>query len=122
MNDHLYWRGGVQVPPIDELVESLRRKFKDQEEELARIKKENEHLKSEHYKDEEISRLKKKVETLHKRLIRSFEVTEDEWDEIHKWLADKDSRGASYIFEPTGLGDFCKVRCQGEEFIFRELE
>lgn len=124
MSDHLYWRGGIQVPPIDELVESLRRKFKDQEEELARVKKENGQLKSEHYKDEELLKLKEENSSLKKRLFRGFEITKEEDEKITDWAFNHDCLRPTlkYEFTPTGIGIIGVVKCScGKKLIFRDL-
>ncbi len=125
MSDSLYWRKGIKVPPIDELVESLRLKFKDQEEELARVRKENEKLKSEHYKEEELSKLSEEVNSLRRRLFRGFELTKEEDEQITNWAFNHDCLRPmlKYEFTPTGIGIVGVVSCScGKKFTFRDLD
>lgn len=129
MSDTTYWKGGIQVMPIDELCNCLRQKFKDEDEELERIKEENQKLKDDVWEKEEIARLKKEVERLKKKMAKGFFMSEEEWGKVKEWQKVRRTYvGASggqfiYTFHPTGIGDIIKVRdcIHEEELIVRDI-
>ena len=78
------------------------------------LKKENERLKSDHYKDEELTKMKKDYEEMKSDYYRGFPISEKEEKKINEWI-DKQMKkhpgvgGAiggrfRYEFIPTGIG------------------
>ena len=108
---------------------------------IEALKKENDRLRSEAYKDEELARMKKERDEALADLRRGFGVYEEEEDAIRAWTERHDAEvhradtvekrirlgGVSggrftYSFIPTGLGTIGKIRCScGAEFLFRDL-
>lgn len=146
MNDERYWsvkNGGgiVNVPPIDELCEALKRKFEDKEERIERLKEELEKLKSENWKDKELQDMKEKLDEMKKAYYRGFPISEKEEKDIQNWIKEHEKKyhppietpfgkfrgGAiggcySYIFTPTSIGTVGTIKCNcGKEFTFQEL-
>lgn len=146
MKDERYWSvkkgsGIVNVPPIDELCEALRRKFEDKEERIKYLKDELEKLKSEKWKDKELQNMKKKLNKMEKAYYRGFPISEKEEKDIQNWISNHESeyhqpketllgkfRGGtiggcySYYFTPTSIGTVGTIRCNcGKEFTFQEL-
>lgn len=99
------------------------------------LQAENDKLKSEHYKDAEIQRLLSEVESWKKRVIGSFEISEDERLAIQEWkvkhVAEKHKgngyAGAiggrfTYHFTPTSIGTIGEIVCScGDKFCFKDL-
>lgn len=103
--------------------------FELREEYISELRKEIEHLKSETYKDEELSRLKKELKETREELRNGFGITSEEDEAIRAWINEHErnhpgGHGVSggkyqYIFVPTGIGVFGKVKCTcGAEFKF----
>ena len=100
---------------IERLCEELIRKFNSQEEKMAELKAENDRL--------------------YKNIGRGFPITEEEDQDIKKWIKnhveEKHSGhfyvGAiggmfSYNFLPTSIGTIGEIKCScGETYTFREL-
>ena len=92
MNDERYWsvkNGGgiVNVPPIDELCEALKRKFEDKEKRIERLKEELEKLKSEKWKDKELQDMKEELNEMKKAYYRGFPMSEKEEKDIQNWIS-----------------------------------
>jgi len=112
-------------------MESLEYLNKKNQETIQKLRKENEQLKSEHYKDEELMQLKQKLEKRNADCRRGFVITEEEQKRIDIWkkeheesdnLYQKHSKHSyTYIFEPTEIVTFGTIRCQcGAEFCFKQ--
>lgn len=102
------------------------------------LQKENEALKSEHYKDNEIQRLSQEIQQYKDLLSMSFTINEEEREEINTWQKNHikkcNKHGYSdcgaiggcfdYIFNPTSIGDIGQIQCSlcGNVFTFRELK
>ena len=97
------------------------------------LRKENERLKSEAYKDEELSKMKEKYEQMSKDYYRGFPISEEEDKKINEWIEKQMEKvpgigGASggrftYQFTPTGLGTVGTIidGFTGDKFTFQEL-
>lgn len=97
------------------------------------LRKENERLKSEAYKDEELSKMKEQYEKMSKDYYRGFPISEEENKKINKWIEDQMDKNPStggaiggrfqYEFLPTGIGTIGTVidGITGEKFTFQEL-
>ena len=100
------------------------------------LRKENERLKSEAYKDEELSKMKVKYEKMKEGYYNGFPISTEEDEKIKKWMEElysndpfKDMKigGAiggrfTYEFTPTGVGVFGKVidTLTKKELLFQE--
>ena len=110
-------------------------------ESLARLRKETEQLKSEHYKNDELAKLKTENERLHAMMRNGFEITNEETENINQWKIKHEEKkhgrknskemfltGAgggnyTYMFVPTGIGIIGSVKCScGAEYCFRDLK
>ena len=97
------------------------------------LRKENERLKSEAYKDEELSKMNEKYDQMSKDYYRGFPISEKEDKKINEWIEKQMEKvpgigGASggrftYQFTPTGLGTSGTVidGFTGDKFTFQEL-
>lgn len=132
------WSDGkfVTIPPMDELCAILKAKFKNQEQRISYLEKENEKLKSEHYKDNEIAKLKQENERLQEDYWRGFPISKSEKEAIDNWWKKHREEkhggklysggaiggGPEYRFIPTSIGTVGEVICScGEKFCFCEL-
>jgi len=132
--------GFITIPPIDELCTILKSKFLEQEERnnylLSKIKE----LENEKWKDKQLQEMEERCTMLLEDYLRGFPVSEEEQALINKWIDKHESechpkdpnnpfpRGGvigacyKYIFTPTSIGVFGKVKCNcGAEFSFREF-
>lgn len=99
---------------------------------IDQLRKENEKLKSEHYKDDKIKEVIEKNNELKDELRRGFYISEEEDKKLNEWISEhekihKGGHGCSggkytYIFTPTSLGTFGTIKCScGKSFDFQEL-
>ena len=122
-------------------VDSLQQIFNFQQRLINQLKRKNETLESDTFKDEELKYLRDKVERLEFDVLRGFSISEEEDAEIRKWQAkhDVEAHGLTtlekkmkaegccggrhkYIFVPTSIGVLGRVECEcGEGFTFQEL-
>lgn len=128
---------------IDNILEKLKKEFYNKESMIKYLRKENEFLKDEHYKDEELQRMKTELEKIKCEACNGFTITNEEKQKIEEWRvkheAEKHRRktleqrlaahgaiggGYTYIFVPTSIGDSGTIRCDscGEEFEFQKIE
>ena len=104
------------------------------------LRRRNEYIESEKYKNEELSRMKQEVESMRKSYYRGFPISEEEEAAIEAWKIkhDEEAHGITtfeqqlkaegvsggrytYIFVPTAIGTFGKIRCScGAEFEFTD--
>lgn len=120
---------------FEDCIKSLEEYNQKQEQKIAALQAENNLLKEEFYKDKIIKRLKEEVSNLQSELRLSFDVSEEEWEEIKKWKKNHEQEkhegnnyhGAiggnySYVFVPTSIGTIGTIRCScGEEFTFQNI-
>ena len=117
---------------IKEDLQNVYDHFRQLEYQIEYLKKENESLKSDHYKDEQLANLEKKYKTLKEMCHLGFPITKEEHEKIMKWedeiIGDNimkiDSVRFVYEFQPTPLGVIGKVKDlrTGESFTFHELD
>lgn len=100
------------------------------------LRKENERLKSEAYKDEELAKMKKEYDEMKEDYYRGFPISKKEDEKIKKWI-EKQTEGEdlktkaggaiggrfTYKFYCTSIGTIGVVKDgnTGEEFTFRDL-
>lgn len=124
---------GLRKPDIEKSFKEIKDYVdmceKDRKEALDKVAEWN--------KDEEIQKLKNEISEMKKSKLKglSFVVTEEELEEIEKWMDKhiKEKHGGdhyagaiggrySYRFVPTSIGEIGEVVCScGETFCFREL-
>ena len=125
-----------QVIILNSVKEDLQRvydHFRQLEYQNEYLKKENERLKFDHYKDEQLANLEKKYEVMKEMCHLGFPITKEEHEKINAWI-DKQMKkhpgngGAiggrfSYEFVPTGIGTSGTVidGFTGDKFNFQEL-
>lgn len=94
------------------------------------LRKENERLKSEAYKDEELAKMKKEYDEMKEDYYRGFPISEKEEKKINEWIKTLPEAytGAiggrfTYEFYPTGLGTAGTIEdgVTGQKFTFQEL-
>jgi len=115
---------------IDAAVNEITHKYSILQERISSLSKENERLKSEHYKDDEIAKLKSDNDRLRSDLIREFGVTEGQEKKISAWMDNHECRYSGtrlhgiqdYRFAIiSGIGYNGYVTCNcGKEFCFYE--
>ena len=110
---------------IDKAISEIKNKYEVLERENKLLREANSELKSEHYKDEELQKIKQENDELRKELVRGFPITEKEQLAINNWLVSHDctkvKRGIdSYNFGIIpGIGYNGSVKCYcGKEFCF----
>ena len=125
----------------EQFLKNIKYHLNSLQEQNARLKKENEELKSEAYLNNEIQRLQEELKLVQKQYGFGFEISDVEWKKILDWQNEHDaikhgwtdmqSRvkaggaiGGRYKFEfiPTSIGTFGAVVCTkcGEKFTFQE--
>lgn len=94
------------------------------------LRKENERLKGEAYKDEELAKMKEQYEKMKADYYRGFGISEAEDKKIKDWMetlpdANTGAIGGRFTYEflCTSIGDVGKVKdgVTGKELIFRDL-
>lgn len=144
MNRYTIWDPETQkiteVYPLEECLEAIRIRFDDNAEHIMRLRKENEELRSEHFKDEQIQKLQNQIHSM-QEAMNGFMVTSTQAETIKAWktkheaskhgLTDDSKRmkahgaigGAyTYTFCPTSIGTIGKIVCHcGDEFCFCDL-
>ena len=97
------------------------------------LRKENERLKSDLYKDEELSKMKSEYDKMKSDYYRGFPISEEEDKKINEWIEKQMEKvpgigGTSggrftYQFTPTGLGTAGTIidGFTGDKLTFQEL-
>lgn len=126
---------------IEQCIELIRKEISRKDAIISFLRKENEKLKEENYKDEELQSMNNQLEIMKKDYWRGFPISEGEdkaikeWqkkheEEVHGLVTDKmrlKAQGVSggrysYHFVPTAIGTSGVVRCTcGAEFEFQEI-
>ena len=95
------------------------------------LRKENERLKSEAYKDEELAKMKKEYDKLSADYYRGFPISEEEQKTIAEWIKSRPeiNEGAiggryTYQFTPTSIGVIGTITdtFTKEKFTFQEMD
>lgn len=116
------YRTDEYIENLQAVVDGLRLK----DEVIDKLRKENNELKDEHYKDEELQRLHGKIKQLQCDCNRGFSITLeeqkviDELREKHKKVCPHCS--FKYVFEPYSIVEFGYLKCTvcGDELKFME--
>lgn len=119
---------------LNEAFQTIQHNIEHLKQENQMLRKENNKLKTESYKDDEVIRLQNELEGMQKDYNRGFPISEKEYNAIQCWI-DKHDKAVhhgstkacaggrySYRFLPTGLGTIGVVRCScGAEFTFQDM-
>ena len=133
-HDHEYMTSrnedSINVSTLDKLLLAIKGEVMRLQEEVEYWKKQYQTISDEKFKDGEIARMKKELGEAKLRMQRGFDITEDEWKTIHKWMEqfrdhDYGAIGGGFIYEfiPTSIGTIGTVKnIGGEQFTFREFD
>lgn len=126
----------------DDFARSVKHCYEIQKNINANLRKENERLKEEHYKDEELQMWKQKYEEAQEELYNGFGITKAEKEKINEWQKNHDAEvhgltnskmrlkaggaiGGRYYYKfiPTSIGvsGTCVCGKCGAEFEFQEI-
>lgn len=111
---------------FDELIESLKQKYKRLEIINENLRKENEQHRNKTYEKDYISKLREENKRLKEDYYRGFPISKEEKEAINKWATEHyktcKEKGFSYHFYPTPLGVSGSVQCScGAKFEFQEI-
>jgi hypothetical protein len=113
---------------FDELIESLKQKYKRLEIINENLKEENEQHRNETYEKDYVSKLREENKRLKEDYYRGFPISKEEKEAINKWANEHYKTcpyrrsGYNYHFYPTPLGVSGVVECScGAEFEFQEI-
>lgn len=125
-----------QIIILNDVKEDFQRlydQFRNLEGQIKYLQQENKRLKSKQYKDEELARMKKDYEEMKSDYYRGFPISEKEHNKIQEWI-DKQMKkhpgvgGAiggrfRYEFIPTGIGTSGTIidGFTDDKFNFQEL-
>ena len=112
---------------FDELIESLKQKYKRLEIINENLKEENEQHRNKTYEKGYVSKLREENKRLKEDYYRGFPINKEEKEAINKWKTEHYKTcnrigGCSYHFYPTDLGVAGVVQCScGAKFEFQEI-
>lgn len=112
---------------FDELIESLKQKYKRLEIINENLKEENEQHRNKTYEKGYVSKLREENKRLKEDYYRGFPISKKEKEAINKWKTEHYKTcnrigGCSYHFYPTDLGVAGVVQCScGAKFEFQEI-
>lgn len=126
---------------INECLDYIREIVNSNEQTIEALKKRNNELLDEHYKDKALSEMKEQYEKMQENYYRGFPISEEEDLAIEKWQKEHDEKihgltddrlrmkaggvsggRYSYRFIPTSIGVSGTVRCScGAEFEFQKI-
>lgn len=121
-------------------IEIVQARYKDNENKIEYLEKENRRLKDENYKDKQLSDMQQRLDKMQNDYWRGFPISEQEeksiedWKrkhdkEVHRYTSEMRMKAEGccggrykYIFVPTSLGVSGKIVCHcGSEFEFQEI-
>lgn len=112
---------------FDELIESLKQKYKRLEIINENLKEENEQHRNKTYEKGYVSKLREENKRLKEDYYRGFPINKEEKEAIDKWTTEHYKTcnrigGCSYHFYPTELGVAGVIQCScGAKFEFQEI-
>lgn len=126
---------------IDEAFSIIQQNIERLKQENQMLRKENNELHDEAYKDNELIKMKKELDSFKREYYRGFPISKEEQKQIEEWkekhevevhnchtLDDRLRRsgtiGGSYTYEfiPTSIGTVGTIKCNcGAKFTFCEL-
>lgn len=113
---------------FDELIESLKQKYKRLEIINENLREENEQHRNKIYETQYVSKLREENKRLREDYYRGFPISKKEKEAINKWANEHyktcpyKRAGYGYHFYPTPLGVSGVVECScGAKFEFQEI-
>ena len=126
---------------IDTFVEDIKHELQGKDIRIEYLKKQNQKLRDEKYKDNELLRMEAELKAMKEDYYRGFPISEEEQKGIREWmdkhdeevhhartLGDKLKLGGccggryTYKFTPTSIGTIGTVKCScGAEFTFQYM-
>lgn len=127
----------ISVPTMDKLCSMLKIKFREQEKQLDNLRKQNNKILDENWKDNELQKMKEELQTIRADARRGFPISESEYKAAMDWINSHEASkhpskhpfprggaiGGSYqwIFTPTSIGTFGEIKCScRDSFTFQE--
>lgn len=122
-------KGGiVNVPPFDDIIESLTVRYKDTLSRVDYLENQVIKFKDEHFEETELGKLKEERDKFRKLYYQSFYLTDEEKERIEQWRKEHEKTDKehchyqTYCFTPTELGIIGVVKCScGKDYTFKEL-
>lgn len=118
----------IQFESIENILQALREKFSRQEKEIEQLRLENAKLKSGIWKEEEMARLKDENDRMKEEYYRGFPISKeekamiDEFKSQHQGYYGAIGGGFTYQFIPTSIGMSGTIfASNGDKLDFREL-
>lgn len=126
---------------IDTFVEDIKSELQGKDIRIKYLKKQNQELRDEKYKDNELSRMESELKTIKEDYYRGFPISEEEQKSIREWMNKHDEEvhhartpddklklggccGGRYTYEftPTSIGTIGTVKCScGAKFTFQDM-
>lgn len=112
------------------IIKNVEDGLKKRDEEITRLREENNRLRDEAYKDSELQMMKRKMQAMQEELNRGFPITEDEDTKIREWIEKHLTKRHKLIvngrfkyefqdFAEVSVGSVVCAEC-GESFTFRQ--
>lgn len=118
----------IQFESIENILRALQEQFSRQEKEIEQLRIENTKLKSGIWKEEEVARLKHEDNRMKEEYHRGFPISNeekamiDEFKSQHKGYYGAIGGGFTYQFIPTSIGiSGTIIATNGDKLEFREL-
>lgn len=129
----------VEVYSADECLHAIQMRIKSYERLIPALRKENEQLKAENYKDQELALMQQKYEAICESMKRGFQIDKDEENAINYWKNKHSlekhkmeftgkrirysNHSYTYEFFPSELGVFGTIKCScGDSFEFQSVK
>jgi len=128
----------MEIPSLDNLCKALKYKFTKQDEIIENLKKENQELKEEVWKDKKLQEMEKRLKRMEEEYLLGFPISKEDYEKAQNWITQHEKEkhslfnkgysrggciGGSYTWEftPTGIGTFGTVKCTcGDSFDFQK--
>lgn len=128
----------MEIPSLDNLCKALKYKFTRQDEIIENLKKENQELKEEAWKDKKLQEMEKRLKRMEEEYLLGFPISKEDYEKAQNWITQHEKEkhslfskgysrggciGGSYTWEftPTGIGTFGTVKCTcGDSFDFQK--
>ena len=128
----------MEIPSLDNLCKALKYKFETKDRIIENLKKENQELKEEAWKDKKFQEMEEKLKRMREEYLLGFPISKEDYEKAENWITQHEKEkhssfskgysrggciGGSYTWEftPTGIGTFGTVKCTcGDSFDFQK--